>query len=94
MADFMDLMPNQVMRLAQLGRVEEIIKSKTPWICAACLTCTVRCPRGMKIAEVMEAARQYVLRQRDSSHHLNKLNEQADELPPIAVISAFRKIAD
>lgn len=88
----MDLLPNQVIRYAQLGFTDELINSKTIWVCASCMTCNVRCPKGINIAEIMEALRQILLRQRKEHVDLNKLSEeQLCELPPIALVSNFRK---
>ncbi len=91
-ADGMDLLPNQVIRLAQLGEQEELVESKTIWVCASCLTCNVRCPKGVKIAEVMEAVRQIVLRKRKDRLRIETLSpEERESLPPIALIASFRK---
>jgi heterodisulfide reductase subunit C len=88
----MDILPNQVIRLAQLGQKEELVGSKTIWVCASCLTCNVRCPKGVKIAEVMEAVRQVVLRKRKDHLHIEELSpEQRASVPPIALIASFRK---
>jgi len=88
----MDLLPNQVIRFAQLGFTDELINSKTTWICASCLTCNVRCPKGINIAEIMEALRQVLLRQRKDHVDINKLSKkQKSELPPIALVGNFRK---
>jgi heterodisulfide reductase subunit C len=88
----MDILPNQVIRLAQLGQKEDVVGSQTIWVCASCLTCNVRCPKGVKIAEVMEAVRQVVLRKRQDHLHIEKLtDEQLESLPPIALIASFRK---
>jgi heterodisulfide reductase subunit C len=54
----MDLMPNQVMRMIQFGLEDELLRSKTIWICASCQTCTTRCPNDIDIAHVMDALRQ------------------------------------
>lgn len=56
-AEFMDIMPNQVMRLVQQGLVEEALNSKAIWICATCETCSCRCPRNVDITHVMETLR-------------------------------------
>lgn len=53
----MDLAPNRVMRLVQLGMKEEVLKSQAIWLCAFCSTCTVRCPRSIDLARVMETLR-------------------------------------
>jgi heterodisulfide reductase subunit C len=53
----MDIMPNQVMRLITLGQKDEVLQSKTIWICASCQTCTTRCPNDIDIAHVMDGMR-------------------------------------
>jgi heterodisulfide reductase subunit C len=53
----MELTPNQVIRLLQLGLVDEALRSKTIWLCASCETCTTRCPREVDLAAVMDALR-------------------------------------
>jgi heterodisulfide reductase subunit C len=53
----MDLPPNQVMRLLQLGLGKAALRSRTIWLCAGCETCTTRCPREVDLASVMEALR-------------------------------------
>ena len=54
----MDVMPNQAMRMIQLGLRDELLRAKTVWICASCQTCTTRCPNDIDIAHVMDALRQ------------------------------------
>jgi heterodisulfide reductase subunit C len=54
----MDVMPNQVMRMIQLGMEDELLRSQTIWICASCQTCTTRCPNDIDIAHVMDSLRQ------------------------------------
>jgi len=88
----MDILPNQVIRFVQLGLKDELLESNTCWVCASCLTCNARCPKGIKIAEVMEAVRQVLLRKRKDRVKIPKLTEkQKEEVPPIALISSFRK---
>jgi heterodisulfide reductase subunit C len=88
----MDILPNQVIRYVQLGFKDELLKSKSSWVCASCLTCNARCPKGIKIAEVMEAVRQISLRKRKDYVKVPTLTDkQKEEVPPIALISSFRK---
>jgi heterodisulfide reductase subunit C len=49
-----DYAPNQVMRMLQVGLVEEVLQSKAVQNCIQCLTCTARCPRNIKIAGIFE----------------------------------------
>ncbi len=88
----MDILPNQIIRYAQLGLKEELLKSKAIWVCASCLTCNSRCPKGINIAEVIEAIRQILLRKRQDHVKIEELSdEEKEEVPPIALISNFRK---
>ena len=54
----MDLLPNQVMRLVQLGLKDEALSCAAIWLCASCETCSTRCPREIEIVRVMDALRQ------------------------------------
>ena len=88
----MDILPNQIIRYAQLGFKEELKQSKSIWICASCFTCNARCPKGINIAEVIEAIRQILLRKREDHVNLNKLSDaEKGDVPPIAIISNLRK---
>jgi heterodisulfide reductase subunit C len=61
MTRYMDLSPNQVMRLVQLGDEaadRKALASRTIWSCAGCLTCTQRCPQKLDLAAVMDVLRQ------------------------------------
>ncbi len=53
-AEFFDWQPNQIMRALQLGQEDIAFESQTPWLCAACQTCTTRCPQGLDIAAIMD----------------------------------------
>lgn len=88
----MDILPNQIIRFAQLGLSEDLLDSEAIWVCASCMTCNVRCPKGINIAEVIEVLRQMLLRQRKDHVKVEELSgdERAD-VPPIALISNLRK---
>jgi len=88
----MDILPNQIIRFAQLGLKDELLQSKAIWICASCFTCNARCPKGINIAEVIEAIRQILLRKREDYIKIDKLSDdQKENVPPIALISSLRK---
>lgn len=88
----MDILPNQIIRLAQLGLKNELFKSKSIWVCASCMTCNTRCPKGINIAEVIEAVRQILLRNRKDHVEIKNLTEDEKScVPPIALIANFRK---
>jgi heterodisulfide reductase subunit C len=43
--------------MAQLGLKDRVLKSETLWLCAACFTCTDRCPQGIEVASVIRVLR-------------------------------------
>lgn len=53
----MDYPPNQIMRGIQLGMRDAVLSSRTIWLCAACETCSTRCPQDVDPAGVMDALR-------------------------------------
>ncbi len=57
----MDILPHQAMKLIQYGQKERLLSSHTIWICAACETCTARCPNGIDVAGVIDALRAMAL---------------------------------
>jgi heterodisulfide reductase subunit C len=88
----MDLLPSQVIRLVQLGQVEEALGSETIWFCAACQTCYARCPKGVDLSRIMEALREIALQERGDYLDINALQpEELAELPQQAFIGGFRK---
>jgi heterodisulfide reductase subunit C len=88
----MDRLPNQIIRLAQLGLEEDVAKANTVWICASCLTCSVRCPRGVDLGRIMEAIRLVTLRKNVDYLEAAKIPiPTLSDLPQIALVSVFRK---
>ena len=57
MAEAMDLPPQQIMRLLQMGKVPQVLEAESPWICAQCNTCSARCPQRVDTAARMREDR-------------------------------------
>ncbi|MCK4439136.1 4Fe-4S dicluster domain-containing protein [Candidatus Bathyarchaeota archaeon] len=92
MTQEMDYLPSKIIRMVQLG-LEEALESKTIWVCTTCFNCEVNCPRGIDIANVMEALRQLVLRKKYNRVSLDELSpEELRDLPQIAIVSNQRKL--
>ena len=88
----MDILPNQIIRYAQLGLKDELLESRSIWICESCYMCNARCPKGINIAEVIEALRQILLRKRKDHLEVKKMSgDEKEDVPPIALISSMRK---
>jgi heterodisulfide reductase subunit C len=79
----MDILPHQLIKEVQLGLREEVISSRTIWVCASCLTCSVRCPNEIDIARVMDGLRQMA--------HAQK-GRLGDELVPLFHEAFLRSI--
>lgn len=91
MVSLMDLLPNQIIRLIQLGQFNDVLKSKTIWLCATCFSCSARCPKGVDLAKVMEALRLLLLRKSTNYVELSDLDID-ENIPQIALVSNFRKM--
>jgi heterodisulfide reductase subunit C len=88
----MDMLPSQVIRYAQLGLVDQLLDSKTIWLCAACQTCYSRCPKGIDLSRIMEALREIVMYEQGSHiDHGDISPEEMSEWPQQAFIGGFRK---
>jgi heterodisulfide reductase subunit C len=93
MATEMEFSPRKVMHMAQFGLESKLADINTYWKCASCHACTVKCPRGIDIAKVMEALRQKTLRTNNNYIEPSKMEaETIAELPQIALVAGFRKM--
>jgi len=92
MAQEMDFSPRKVMHMAQFGLAEKLADINTYWKCASCHACSVKCPRGIDIAKVMEALRQQILRKSHNYIEPSQLSPAVIAgMPQIALVAGFRK---
>ncbi len=71
-----DYVPNQVMRMLQVGLVDRVLDSTAVQLCVQCLTCTGRCPRNIDVAGIFEALKTVAAAQeRDVPEHAKTFNE-------------------
>lgn len=49
--------PRTLIHMAKLGLKDRVLKNDTLWLCAACFTCTDRCPQGVEVANVIRVFR-------------------------------------
>lgn len=92
MGKYMDTAPRKLIHMCRLRMQRQVIASNTPWICAVCLECLVRCPNGVDIPKVMEAVR--LLSQRRNVNYIEPAGIEPGilkELPQIALVACFRK---
>ncbi len=57
----MDISPRAVIALFRAGQIEEILRSRTVWICASCYLCTTRCPQQIKITDLLYALKRVAM---------------------------------
>lgn len=53
----MDYPPNRIARMIQLGLKDEVLNSRSIWICLTCSTCGARCPKDINMGAVHDALR-------------------------------------
>jgi len=88
----MDLLPNQVIRLVQLGD-EDALENNTIWLCASCFTCATRCPKGIDLSKVMEALRTILLRKGFDKVIVKQIDpEKISEVPQQLLVCGLRKL--
>jgi heterodisulfide reductase subunit C len=61
---YMDYSPRQVMALVRADFKNEVLRSNTIWLCASCYSCTVECPRQIRITDIMYALKQRAIKER------------------------------
>ena len=54
----MELGPDRILRMVQLGEVDKLLQSKDIWVCVGCETCGARCPNEINAARVLGALRE------------------------------------
>ena len=62
-ASAMDITPRKMWRMVQLGMVDDVLRSKTMWLCSICYQCQMRCPRGIPLTETIAKLKQLAIQQ-------------------------------
>jgi heterodisulfide reductase subunit C len=57
----MDITPREIIALFRAGDIESILSSRTIWICASCYACTVRCPQGVQLTDILYSLKRLAL---------------------------------
>ena len=89
----MEYHPHQFVSMVQKGRIEELMNSKSIYMCLSCFACLERCPRNVEPAKLIEAVRLAVVRQQ-GMNHMKPDDVPAllnSDLPQQAIVTAMRK---
>ena len=60
---YMDYTPRRLIGMVREGFKQEVVTSFAIWLCASCYECTVRCPAGIKVTDVMYALKRVAIRE-------------------------------
>ena len=60
-APYMDIRPNSLIRMIQMGMKQEVLGSSAIWFCVYCQTCGTRCPNEIHIGVLMDALREMAM---------------------------------
>ena len=91
--DSMDIRPHQFVSHAANGQIEALMAADALFNCLSCFACIQRCPRDVKPAALIEAARLMLIRKQGEEYlspdDVPDLID--DETPQQLLVSAFRK---
>ncbi|MCX7769688.1 MAG: 4Fe-4S dicluster domain-containing protein [Proteobacteria bacterium] len=57
-SNFMDIKPDVVVRMSINGKLDNLMRSRTIWVCTGCETCGSRCPNLISVGKINEFMRQ------------------------------------
>ncbi len=55
--------PRKIIRMILLGMREQVLKSKTIWLCSQCYTCSANCPQDVDFSHIMLALRDMAVKE-------------------------------
>ncbi|MCL6451806.1 MAG: 4Fe-4S dicluster domain-containing protein [Acetobacteraceae bacterium] len=56
--------PRRLIEMVRAGMEDEVLASDTIWYCASCYSCSVRCPRGINLTDLMYLLRSMAMERR------------------------------
>ncbi len=63
MSTYMDYTPRRIVAMIRAGFKQEVMQSRTTWLCASCYACTAECPKEVKITDIMYAAKRMAIKE-------------------------------
>jgi heterodisulfide reductase subunit D len=64
-ARYADMGPREIVRLTLTGQAEEVLRPEVLYYCSACYSCSVRCPMGIKLTELVNLLRDVMVSRGD-----------------------------
>ena len=83
-----------MVKWAQMGQKEKILKSPEPWLCYYCGDCSDKCPRGADPGETMMVMRRYLTSQYDWTGFSKKFyTSEIFEIAAVAIVGILVVLA-
>ncbi|MBL7052740.1 MAG: 4Fe-4S dicluster domain-containing protein [Candidatus Marinimicrobia bacterium] len=60
---YMDHSPRKIIAMTRAGFKDDVLDSRTIWLCASCYSCTVECPKQIKITDTMYALKRKAIKE-------------------------------
>jgi len=76
LSDEMDIAPNTILRLLQIGSKEydrKVLSSYTIWVCLSCETCMARCPKEVDLPAITDFLRSESIRRHLANRKANNI---------------------
>lgn len=64
LSSYMDYTPRRLMQMAREGFKDDVLRSRTIWLCASCYGCSVECPKEIKITDIMYRLKDRALKEK------------------------------
>lgn len=86
--------PRKLVKYAQMGLKDRILKSPEPWLCYYCGDCSDKCPRGADPGETMMVLRRYLTSKYDWTGFARRFyTSETFEIIAIAVVAVLIGLA-
>ena len=86
----MDFFPHEFVSMLNNEDVHPLLECDAIWQCLSCFACVERCPRDVKPAYVIDAVKQYVMREKKYMFEGSSV-EIAENMPQQLLVSLYRK---
>ena len=84
-----------MMRRVQLGFKDDVLPAEELWLCTTCTTCDERCPRGVKITDIIMTLRNMAVKEGYMAEaHKNTARSLMKSGHAIPLGDAFRKMRE
>jgi heterodisulfide reductase subunit C len=68
--------PRKIIRMILLGMREQVLSSKTIWLCSQCYTCSANCPQDVNFSDIMFTLRDMAVKEGYASQSLREQIER------------------